>query len=319
MRFKTEIVLAVAGACLLTLSVSAFALPPPRDHTQALLRERGGMSNVPLPPHRPARLQLASRTPMSTMQRMVAVSTSMFNGPALVAEARKYLGTNPTDRKSLWCATFMNFILAKLGYAGTNSDAAKSFAYYGHRLSEPRIGAIAVLTRGRRGGHVGVVSGIDANGNPVIISGNHNRRVGIGVYPRSRVIAYVMPTRRYALPVRFASRVPVSATSIDSPITELLATINAEPERREVRASTPEAARPVHSARMMPSWRATRRMGRMRPVHRPSVIREALAERPYRLVQQVPDQSVRRYPPLDPALVKLFDARAGAPRQQASR
>ena len=55
------------------------------------------------------------------------------------------MGTNPTDRKRLWCATFMNFILAKAGYAGTNSDAAKSFAYYGRRLSRPRIGAIAVL------------------------------------------------------------------------------------------------------------------------------------------------------------------------------
>ena len=120
----------------------------------------------------------------------------MTGWPALVAEARKYMGTNPTDRKRLWCATFMNFVLAKLGYAGTNSDAAKSFAYYGQRISAPRIGAIAVLTRGKRGGHVGVVSGVDPHGNPIIISGNHNDRVGEGVYPRSRVIAYVMPTER---------------------------------------------------------------------------------------------------------------------------
>jgi hypothetical protein len=55
-----------------------------------------------------------------------------------------------------------------------------------------------VLTRGKRGGHVGMVSGVDANGNPVIISGNHNKRVGVAVYPRSRVIAYVLPTGRNA-------------------------------------------------------------------------------------------------------------------------
>ena len=39
----------------------------------------------------------------------------------------------------------------------------------------------------------GVVSGIDPSGNPIIISGNHGHKVGEGVYPRSRVYAYVMP------------------------------------------------------------------------------------------------------------------------------
>jgi hypothetical protein len=47
---------------------------------------------------------------------------------------------------------------------------------------------------GRRGGgHVGVVSGVDANGNPIVISGNHNHTVAESVYPRGRIIAYVMP------------------------------------------------------------------------------------------------------------------------------
>ena len=40
---------------------------------------------------------------------------------------------------------------------------------------------------------VGVVSGVDANGNPIIVSGNHNRTVAESVYPRSRIAAYVMP------------------------------------------------------------------------------------------------------------------------------
>ena len=156
-------------------------------------------------------------------------------GWSLVAEARKYIGTNPTDRSRLWCATFMNFVLAKVGYAGTNSDAAKSFADYGRRISEPQVGAIAVLTRGRRGGHVGVVSGIDANGNPVIISGNHNKTVGEGVYPRSRVIAYVMPTGARPVTTEMAarsnfSRVP-SEQGFESPIAELLAAIEAEQAR----------------------------------------------------------------------------------------
>jgi uncharacterized protein (TIGR02594 family) len=55
------------------------------------------------------------------------------------------------------------------------------------------VGAIAVMSRGARGGHVGVVSGIDANGNPIIISGNHGRRVAESTYSRGRIYAYVMP------------------------------------------------------------------------------------------------------------------------------
>jgi hypothetical protein len=34
----------------------------------------------------------------------------------------------------------------------------------------------------RRGGrHVGIVSGVDPNGNPIILSGNHNHKVGEAV------------------------------------------------------------------------------------------------------------------------------------------
>jgi hypothetical protein len=139
----------------------------------------------------------------------------------------------------------MNMVLAKAGYAGTNSDAAKSFAYYGRRVSEPRIGAIAVLTRGKRGGHVGVVSGIDKNGNPIIISGNHNKRVGEAIYPRRRVIAYVMPGQQRA-GTQLAGR---GGLEIDSPITELLAAINTE-QNRDTQPARP--AVPPQSHRTAP-------------------------------------------------------------------
>jgi uncharacterized protein (TIGR02594 family) len=114
----------------------------------------------------------------------------------LVAEARRYLGTNPTGRARLWCARFVNFVLDRVGQPGTGSDAAKSFALYGRRISGPQYGAIAVLTR-KGGGHVGIVTGVDRNGNPILIAGNNGRRqVGISVYPKRRVIAYVMPDGR---------------------------------------------------------------------------------------------------------------------------
>jgi uncharacterized protein (TIGR02594 family) len=115
-----------------------------------------------------------------------------FGGSNVVAEARRYLGGNPTGRSRLWCARFMNMVLQRTGHQGTGSDMANSFARYGHRVSGPQVGAIAVMGR-RGGGHVGVVSGIDAKGNPIIISGNHGRRVAESTYSRGRIYAYVMP------------------------------------------------------------------------------------------------------------------------------
>ena len=70
----------------------------------------------------------------------------------------------------------MNMVLQRSGHRGTGSDMARSFASYGQRVSGPQVGAIAVMGR-RGGGHVGVVSGIDAQGNPIVVSGNNGNRV----------------------------------------------------------------------------------------------------------------------------------------------
>jgi uncharacterized protein (TIGR02594 family) len=112
----------------------------------------------------------------------------------VVAEARRHLGGNPTGRGRLWCARFMNMVLQHSGYRGTGSDMARSFTSYGQRVSGPQVGAIAVMARGRGGGHVGVITGIDAKGNPIMISGNNGNRVREAPISRGRILAYVMPT-----------------------------------------------------------------------------------------------------------------------------
>jgi uncharacterized protein (TIGR02594 family) len=119
--------------------------------------------------------------------------TSSFGSSGLVSEARRYLGGNPTGRGSLWCARFMNLVLQHSGYKGTGSDMARSFANYGQRISCPQVGAIAVMGR-RGGGHVGIITGIDAAGNPIMISGNNGNRVREAPISRGRIYAYVMPT-----------------------------------------------------------------------------------------------------------------------------
>ena len=128
-----------------------------------------------------------------TANNAMAASGGFGGGSGLVSEARRYVGGNPTGRGSLWCARFMNMVLEKTGHRGTGSDMANSFAHYGTRVSGPQVGAIAVMSRGRRGGHVGIITGIDAQGNPIMISGNNGNRVREAPVSRGRIYAYVMP------------------------------------------------------------------------------------------------------------------------------
>jgi uncharacterized protein (TIGR02594 family) len=136
-----------------------------------------------------------TETNASIASSSVSGGTAMsggFGSSNVVAEARRYLGGNPTSRRSLWCARFMNMVLERSGHHGTGSDLARSFSSYGQRVSGPQVGAIAVMGR-RGGGHVGVVSGIDAGGNPIVVSGNNGNRVREAPVSRGRIFAYVLP------------------------------------------------------------------------------------------------------------------------------
>ncbi len=279
MRFKTRFMLTVGCVCLLAMSAPALGDPLPKPRPN-------GAQQKPAQQMKHATQQRSAvhgaRDERASRQVSMPVTSDAqrpaFGWPALVSEARKYMGTNPTDRTRLWCATFMNMVLAKTGYSGTNSDAAKSFAQYGRRIPEPRVGAIAVLTRGKKGGHVGVVSGVDANGNPIIISGNHNKRVGESVYPRSRVIAYVMPSEHRTGNTRVADRGAAGKPAADSssPIAELIAAIETENRPANPRQDVARQDRPQPAVQQL----------------QPSVPAEPVA--------------ARRTLPLDPALAELF-------------
>lgn len=117
--------------------------------------------------------------------------SNIFNFTAkkndLINSASKYIGA--TSGKlglphSLWCADFMNLIT----HSGTDRTA-KSYMHRGTPAPYGCVNCVAVTMR-KGGGHVGVVSGYDSNGNPIMISGNHGNRVGVGVYAKSKVLAY---------------------------------------------------------------------------------------------------------------------------------
>ena len=134
---------------------------------------------------------------LATGSAMAGLSGPLF-GIDLVELARAQIGNGAIyGRQKLWCARFVNWLLERAGYRTTRSDAAKSFLHFPH--TSARVGSIAVLWR-KGGGHVGIVSGFDHAGNPVLISGNHGHRVYEATYPRSRVLAYVVPENSHAAP-----------------------------------------------------------------------------------------------------------------------
>lgn len=95
-------------------------------------------------------------------------------------------GHRPAGCPSLWCGC----------WARLQAGLPRAFNLSLHWLTlphvAPQVGAWAVMRR-RGGGHVGRVTGFEANGDPILISGNHGNEVGIGTYPKGRIVAYVMP------------------------------------------------------------------------------------------------------------------------------
>lgn len=145
--------------------------------------------------------RFANTEPLETIARSrtdaVEIAAQVPGAAGVLLEALRWRGRTakqlglPTQ---LWCADFMNFVLHKAGGKGTKSRAARSFLEFGKKLDGPRVGAIAIMYRkGPNSGHVGVVRGTDGQGNPIVVSGNHGNTVMQSVYPKSKVLAYVMP------------------------------------------------------------------------------------------------------------------------------
>ena len=116
--------------------------------------------------------------------------------PHYITQARQHLGkTGPQLGlpATLWCADFINMVLERAGLRGTKSRAAASFMGL-RKIQGPQPGAIAVIGGNGYIRHVGFVTGVEPDGDPIILSGNsYQRKVYEGAYPRSQVLAYVIP------------------------------------------------------------------------------------------------------------------------------
>jgi len=93
-----------------------------------------------------------------------------------------------------WCAAFLGAMLKRAGLAGTGSLLARSYLDWGDVLDAPRLGAVAVLSRGDdpNAGHVGFCLG-EAAGKLYLLGGNQGDAVTVAAFDKARLLGLRWP------------------------------------------------------------------------------------------------------------------------------
>ena len=132
------------------------------------------------------------------------------------------------DDAVAWCAAFVGACLARADQPNTGSLLARSYLDWGAPLTEPRLGAVAILSRGRDTslGHVGFLVGM-AGTQPLILAGNQGDAVSIAAFPPERLLGLRWPagTSPPATPgpPSEPDQPPQSAAVFDAALTHVLA------------------------------------------------------------------------------------------------
>lgn len=100
-----------------------------------------------------------------------------------------------------WCAAFLGASLERAGVRSTRSLMARSYAEWGEPLKNARLGAVAVLSRGRDPslGHVGFLLGW-TDKRLWLLGGNQADEVGVAAFDRARLVALRWPGSDIGVP-----------------------------------------------------------------------------------------------------------------------
>ncbi|MGE0627346.1 MAG: TIGR02594 family protein [Hyphomicrobiaceae bacterium] len=93
-----------------------------------------------------------------------------------------------------WCAAFVGACLERAGIAASGSLMARSYLSWGEDLAEPRLGCVAVFSRGANPelGHVALWLGETAN-SVIVLGGNQSDAVTVEAIDRSRLLGLRWP------------------------------------------------------------------------------------------------------------------------------
>ena len=112
---------------------------------------------------------------------------------------KKTIGRAVDPRQTPWCAGFVDAMLRNAGFPIHDTLWARDFLNYGTAVSQPKVGNIVVLKRGRVNGHVGFFHSYfkDRNGRTWVgvLGGNTTTRgsegnVSIGYFPFDYVLGF---------------------------------------------------------------------------------------------------------------------------------
>ena len=120
------------------------------------------------------------------------IEQAMPFGAAIVPPEtqRSFLAKGGDSKPRAWCGWWMRHYLGVKNPAG---NLARWWAGYGAKASGPAVGTIVVWARGRRSGHVGIITGQAGNGQWVVKSGNDGNAVRERVRSVSGAIAFRWP------------------------------------------------------------------------------------------------------------------------------
>lgn len=121
-------------------------------------------------------------------------SPGTAQNPRIVALFRDAGHASVTSDETAWCAAFCGACIERAGLRSTRSLMARSYLAWGVPLDAPRMGAVAVFSRGSDPalGHVGFYLG-EAESDVVLLGGNQGNAVSVTRYPKSRLLALRWP------------------------------------------------------------------------------------------------------------------------------
>ncbi len=111
-----------------------------------------------------------------------------------------------TNDETAWCAAFAGAMLERSGVRAAGSLRARSYLAWASSIDAPRLGAIAVLSRGADPalGHVGFLVG-ETDAGLVLLGGNQSNAVTVAVFERSRLLSLRWPSETSAVAPQGAS------------------------------------------------------------------------------------------------------------------
>ncbi len=135
------------------------------------------------------------------------------DNPRIVALFRDAGHPDVVRDEVAWCAAFCGACLERAGLRATRSLMARSYLKWGEALAEPRVGAIAVFSRGSNPaeGHVGFWLG-ETEDSIVLLGGNQSNAVSVARYAKAHLLGLRWPVS--AKPAESAPPTPATQTTI---------------------------------------------------------------------------------------------------------